>query len=148
MVRVPPWQCPSSAPAPPHAAPGGSGQLGYSQEEVALLDAQPLPRVLKPAASKAAEFTAFDHPGVPLQVICFPDIAPANIHPDWIDEIADHHARCALVGVCVSGEHVFVAEDHPGSRLWLMNPYPNPNSNPNLNPIPNPKPNPAPTLTR
>ena len=58
MVRVPPWQCPSSAPAPPHAAPGGSGQLGYSQEEVALLGAQPPLRVLEPAASKAADFAA------------------------------------------------------------------------------------------
>ena len=28
MVKVPPWQCPSSAPVPPEVAPGGSGQLG------------------------------------------------------------------------------------------------------------------------
>ena len=28
MVKVPPWQCPSSAPAPPRGAPGGSGQRG------------------------------------------------------------------------------------------------------------------------
>eukprot|EP00964_Phaeocystis_antarctica_P074947 scaffold46187_cov54-Phaeocystis_antarctica.AAC.3 len=28
MVKVSPWQCPSSAPVPPRAAPGGSGQLG------------------------------------------------------------------------------------------------------------------------
>ena len=28
MVKVPPWQCPSSAPVPPQGAPGGSGQLG------------------------------------------------------------------------------------------------------------------------
>ena len=27
-VKVPPWQRPSSAPAPPQGAPGGSGQLG------------------------------------------------------------------------------------------------------------------------
>ena len=26
--KCPPWQCPSSAPAPPQGAPGGSGQLG------------------------------------------------------------------------------------------------------------------------
>eukprot|EP00964_Phaeocystis_antarctica_P116216 scaffold80182_cov60-Phaeocystis_antarctica.AAC.4 len=28
MLKVAPWQCPSSAPAPPQGAPGGSGQLG------------------------------------------------------------------------------------------------------------------------
>ena len=28
MVKLPPWQCPSSAPAPLQGAPGGSGQLG------------------------------------------------------------------------------------------------------------------------
>ena len=27
MLKVPPWQCPSSPPAPPQGAPGGSGQL-------------------------------------------------------------------------------------------------------------------------
>ena len=27
-VKVPPWQCPSSAPAPSQCAPGGSGQRG------------------------------------------------------------------------------------------------------------------------
>ena len=76
-----------------------------------------MPRVLTPAASKAAskaskaEFIAFDHPGVPLQVICFPDITP----PANLDETLGWLS--ALVGVCVSGEHVFVAEDHPGSRL-------------------------------
>ena len=26
-VKLPPWQCPSSAPAPPQGAPGGSGRL-------------------------------------------------------------------------------------------------------------------------
>ena len=30
-VKVPPWQCPSSAPAPPEGAPGGSGQRGISR---------------------------------------------------------------------------------------------------------------------
>ena len=32
MVKVPPWQCPSSAPVPPQAAPGGSGQLDTPRE--------------------------------------------------------------------------------------------------------------------
>ena len=27
MVKVPPWQCPGSAPAPRQGAPGGSGRL-------------------------------------------------------------------------------------------------------------------------
>eukprot|EP00964_Phaeocystis_antarctica_P061246 scaffold36583_cov63-Phaeocystis_antarctica.AAC.2 len=35
----------------------------HSQDEAWPLGSQPLPRVLKPAASKAAHFTAFDHLG-------------------------------------------------------------------------------------
>ena len=35
----------------------------YSQEEAGPLGAQPPPRVLEPAASKAADFTAPDRPG-------------------------------------------------------------------------------------
>ena len=54
MVKVPPWQCPSSAPVPPQGAPGGSGQLGTPRDEAGPLSAQPLPFVLERAASKAA----------------------------------------------------------------------------------------------
>ena len=32
MVKVPPWQCPMSAPVPPQGAPGGSRQLGTPRE--------------------------------------------------------------------------------------------------------------------
>eukprot|EP00964_Phaeocystis_antarctica_P137010 scaffold101495_cov48-Phaeocystis_antarctica.AAC.2 len=46
MVKVQSGQCPSSAPG-----------------ETGPLSAQPLPRVLELAASKAAHFAAFDHPG-------------------------------------------------------------------------------------
>ena len=64
MVKVTPWQCPSSAPVPPQRAPGGSGRLAqHSQGEASPLGAQALPRVLELAASKAAHFPAFDHPG-------------------------------------------------------------------------------------
>eukprot|EP00964_Phaeocystis_antarctica_P068863 scaffold41749_cov75-Phaeocystis_antarctica.AAC.1 len=35
MVKVPPWQCPSSAPAPPQGAPGGSKQLDTPRESPA-----------------------------------------------------------------------------------------------------------------
>ena len=35
MVRVLPWQRPSSAPAPPQGAPGGSGQLGTPRKRPA-----------------------------------------------------------------------------------------------------------------
>ena len=35
----------------------------HSQEEAGPLSAQPLPRLLEPAASKAADFTAFAHSG-------------------------------------------------------------------------------------
>ena len=66
MVKVPPWQCPSSAPVPPQGAPGGSGQLETPRREAGPLGAQPLPRVLELAASKVADSTAFGHlhPGV------------------------------------------------------------------------------------
>ena len=59
MVKVPSWQCPSSAPVPLQGAPGGSGQFGTPRKRpVNTLSAQPLPRVLELAASKAADFTA------------------------------------------------------------------------------------------
>ena len=32
MVKVPPWQCPSSASVPPQGAPGSSGWLSVSTE--------------------------------------------------------------------------------------------------------------------
>ena len=38
-----------------------------SQKEAVPLDAQPVPRVLELAASKAADFTAFDHVGLALR---------------------------------------------------------------------------------
>jgi hypothetical protein len=60
---VPPWQCPSSALVPPHGAPGSSGRLSAPKGETGPLGAQPLPRVLELAASKAADFPAFGHPG-------------------------------------------------------------------------------------
>ena len=66
MLRLAPW----------HAVPqlGSCASAGHAwrlwaarhaQEEVGSLGAQPLPRVLEPAASKAADFTASDHPGPP-----------------------------------------------------------------------------------
>ena len=50
---VQPGQCPSSAPVPPQGTPGSMG-------------AQPLPRLLERAASKAAHFPAFAHLALPL----------------------------------------------------------------------------------
>jgi hypothetical protein len=35
--ECPPWQCPSSAPAPPQGTPGGSGQPGTSREDAGPL---------------------------------------------------------------------------------------------------------------
>ena len=56
MVKVPPGQCPSSAAAPPRGA-WRLRAARHSQEEAGPLSVQPLPRVLEPAASKAAHFT-------------------------------------------------------------------------------------------
>ena len=55
---APPWRCPSSAPVPPQGAPGGSGRRPLSGGDAGPLGAQPLPRVLEPAASKVADCTA------------------------------------------------------------------------------------------
>ena len=63
MVKVPPW------PAPQLGSCASSGRAWrrlaarHSQEEAGPLSAQPLPRMLEPAASTAADSTAFDHPG-------------------------------------------------------------------------------------
>ena len=45
------------------ALPGSSDWLGAPRGEADPLGAQPLPRVLELAAFKAADVTAFDHPG-------------------------------------------------------------------------------------
>ena len=56
LVKVPPWQCPSSAAVPPQGAPGGSfGRLGTRRKRAThSLGAQPLPRerVLEQAATE------------------------------------------------------------------------------------------------
>ena len=62
-VKVRPWQCPSSAPAPPLGTPGGSGRRSLPGAGVSPLGAQPLLLGLDLAASKAADLTAFDGPG-------------------------------------------------------------------------------------
>ena len=49
-----PWQGPTSPPVPPQGAPGGSGRLLLPGEEASPPGVQLLPRVLEPAASKAA----------------------------------------------------------------------------------------------
>ena len=50
MVKVPPWQCPSSPPVPSQDAPGGSALLGSARP----VGSQPRPQVLELAASKVA----------------------------------------------------------------------------------------------
>ena len=68
MVKVRAWQCPRSATAPPQGAPDSPGWLSAPRGEAGPLGAQPPPRVLELAASKAAHFTAFDHVGVAVAV--------------------------------------------------------------------------------
>ena len=67
--KCPPWQCPSSAPAPPQGAPGGSGQLCTPRKRPTHWGAQPMPRVPELAAFKAADFTAFDPSGLQLDLV-------------------------------------------------------------------------------
>eukprot|EP00964_Phaeocystis_antarctica_P128440 scaffold92237_cov60-Phaeocystis_antarctica.AAC.2 len=52
-----------------------------SQKEAGPLGAQPLPRVLERAASKAADFTAFDHPGTPRTPRATPPAASSRPTP-------------------------------------------------------------------
>ena len=59
--RYPSWHCPSTGSC---ASSGRAWQLWlarHSQEEAVPLDAPPLPRVLEPAASIVAQFSAADH---------------------------------------------------------------------------------------
>ena len=70
MVKAPPWQHHSLAPAPPQGAPGGSGQLGTLRAAARHIrgrdqatGAKPLPRVLEQTASKVTDVTASDHLG-------------------------------------------------------------------------------------
>ena len=55
MVKVPPWQRPSSALAAPQGTPDGSGELGTSGADVRPPSAKPLPWLLELAASKVAD---------------------------------------------------------------------------------------------
>ena len=69
MVKVPPLAVPQLGSC---ASSGRAWRLWaarYSQTEARPLGAQPLPRVLEPAASKAADVTAFDHVGETLDFV-------------------------------------------------------------------------------
>mgnify|MGYP006188326177 FL=1 len=65
MVKVAPRQCSSSAPGPPQSAPGGPGQLGTPRKRPTHWAPSRCLRGARASrrASKAADFTAFDHPG-------------------------------------------------------------------------------------
>ena len=67
MIKAPLWQGPSSPAGPPRAAPGGSGRRALpggsrpTGRTATASGAQPVPRVLELAASKAADSPGFDH---------------------------------------------------------------------------------------
>ena len=63
MVKVTPLAAPQLAPCAPSARAWRLWAARHSQSEARPLTAQPLPRGLERAASKVADFTAFDHPG-------------------------------------------------------------------------------------
>ena len=58
MAKVPPWQRPSSFPAPSQGAPVGYGQLGTPRASPATGTPAIASQLLEPAASKVADFTA------------------------------------------------------------------------------------------
>ena len=60
--KVPPWQCPSSASAPPQGAPGGSGQLALPGRGRPTGPSHCFGCSCEPPP-KPADFTACDHAG-------------------------------------------------------------------------------------
>ena len=60
MVRVPPWQCPSSAPAPSQGTPGGSGQPGTPGKTPAHC-ALEIPATASAARASRLQSRRFDH---------------------------------------------------------------------------------------
>eukprot|EP00964_Phaeocystis_antarctica_P125437 scaffold89074_cov36-Phaeocystis_antarctica.AAC.2 len=96
MLKVPPWQCRALRLLRVRlVALGGSRHPG---REAGPLGAQPLPWVFEPAASKAADATAFGHLGaatlpsgalqpdellcgrhLPLQTLAQPRLAPLHL---------------------------------------------------------------------
>ena len=79
MVKVPPWQ-----PAP------------HSREEIGPLIGpctRPLPRLLEPAASKAAHFTACDQPGAP----------PGPAAHEYIPSLRGMHAHTIVIAQALGG---------------------------------------------
>ena len=105
--KLPPRQCPRPAPAPPEGALDSSGWLGATRGEAGPRGAQPRPRVLELAASKAAYLSAFDHSG-----------------PGSLSSLLEMHGRL--------GE----TETRRLVKQPTPNSYPNTNTNPNADPHP------------
>ena len=63
----------------------------HSQEEPGPPGAPPPPRMLEPAASKAADFTALDHPGLGARAISVSTHKREHVH------LADNRARNAYI---------------------------------------------------
>ena len=117
MVKVTPRHRPSSAPAPPQGAPGSSGWLGAPREETSPLGAQPLPRVLELATSKAADFTAFDHSGVsfPWGLMLSPKAAPGLSAEAGLSAQTDSVADALAASEQIGGDD----EWDPDSEIWI-----------------------------
>ena len=127
----------------------------YSQGEAQPLGPQPRPRGLKRAASKVADSTAFDHPGVDLLAASLPEAAHGFMQralrsapkreSDLVAEI--------MGSLCVTlnqlrrhAEALRMAEaacEMLGrSKRPSVSPSPSPNPNPDPHPSPSPSPSP------
>ena len=95
MVKVPPWQCPSSPPAPPQGALGGaraSGKLAHPGRGWATGRSATLHRV----PELAADFIAFDHLFIYLFYFIFRPPAQGAVHlSHWEAEWEGHLAAAA-----------------------------------------------------
>ena len=95
MLKVPPWQCPSSPPAPPQGALGGaraSGKLAHPGRGWATGRSATLHRV----PELAADFIAFDHLFIYLFYFIFRPPAQGAVHlSHWEAEWEGHLAAAA-----------------------------------------------------
>ena len=69
MLKVPPLAVPQFGSCASSGRAWWLWAAQYSQQEAGPLGAQPVPRMLEPAASKAADFTAFDPSGKGIKIM-------------------------------------------------------------------------------
>jgi hypothetical protein len=148
-------KCPlGSAPARPlrpvsvrRAAPGSSALPGRGPATGIPATASQL---REPAASKAADSTAFGHSGSPYVLLSNTGAKPYTAVYDKLTAPGSDF-ECRPDGAAIPPGRIYTAADAqvdfmPSGHLATPTPNPNPAPTPNPNPNPNPTPNRTPTL--